>query len=54
MMTAEAPSRSRALPEVLAGIISAARRRAGMAALSDAALADEISRLAAHTRADTN
>jgi len=30
------------LPRVLAGIISAARRRAGVAALSDAALADEI------------
>ncbi len=40
--TGEAPSRSRALPEILAGIISAARRRAGVAALSDAALAEEI------------
>ena len=41
-MTEAAVSRQRELPQVLAGIISAARRRAGVAALSDAALADEI------------
>lgn len=41
-MTAEAPTRSRALPEVLAGIISASRRRAGVAALSDANLAEAV------------
>ena len=41
MTEAQAP-RQHALPQVLSGIISAARRRAGVAALSDAALADEI------------
>ena len=43
MMTTEAQApRLRELPQVLSAIISAARRRAGVAALSDAALADEI------------
>jgi len=43
MMTTEAQApRLEGLPQVLSAIISAARRRAGVAALSDAALADEI------------
>ena len=41
MMTEAQAPRQHALPQVLSGIISAARRRAGVAALSDAALADE-------------
>ena len=44
MMTteAQAPRQMRELPQCLSAIISAARRRAGVSALSDAALADEI------------
>jgi hypothetical protein len=43
MMTTEAQApRLRELPQCLSAIISAARRRAGVSALSDAALADEI------------
>ena len=43
VMTTEAQApRLEGLPQVLSAIISAARRRAGVAALSDAALADEI------------
>jgi hypothetical protein len=43
MMTTEAQAPRRLeLPQCLSAIISAARRRAGVAALSDAALADEI------------
>ena len=43
MMTTEAQAPRRdGLPQTLSAIISAARRRAGVAALSDAALADAI------------